>query len=162
MSKKKVDEKKVNLDEVNAETKKRLLAAAGEEEEKIQIDKEKAKNLLEIRDILKATDDVRKVYLKGSEDWFPDGYVEYCILSYGEAAELDKLEDRREYNLKYVHKVLSKANPAIKLETVEHLPASLVNLLAVAVGQEENSFLMPAWKHVESTSRQTLRQLTSG
>lgn len=161
MSKKKVDEKP-NLDEKNLETKNKLLALESEIEHIEEVDKEKAKNLLKIHDVLQATTAKRKVYIKGSEEWFPDGYVEYCILNYREAAELDKVEDRREYNLQYVYTVLHKADPEITLEMVENLPSSLVNLLAVTIGQEENSFLIPAWRLVENTTRRTLSQLTSG
>jgi len=156
------EEKDKSLEEINEERRRRLLELAERDMEAERVDREKARNLLQLPEVLRAADTVRRVYVKGCEGLFPDGYVEYCILNYREAAELEQYKDRTEFNLHYVYKCLSKANPAITLETVENLPSGLVNLIAVSITQEESRFLLPAWRHVESISRRTLEQLTSG
>ena len=115
----------------------RLEGMDDKKREEAQVDLEKARNLFRSADILKGATTPIPLYIPEL-----DGKVMYCRLTYKEMTELTDIKDIADRNVLQLYKHLNKADPEVTEEKIRGLPGSLVNLVLLKIGANENRFLL--------------------
>jgi len=142
----------------------RLEAIDDGKEEERQVNLEKARNLLKLRDVLKSAEEVRRVFIEemAGEDKIPL-YVEYCALNTGETIEINNLKNPDERLQLELFLRVRKADPEVKQEDIYGLPAYLVKLIMIKIREEEDyRFLLPALQRNLNILRQIQTPSGSG
>ena len=136
---------------------------AGKIEER-QVDMEKSRNLLKLRDVLKSAEEVRRVFIEeiAGDDGVPP-YVEYCALNTGETIEVSGFTDPDERLQRELFLRVRKADPEVKQDDIYGLPAYLIKLIMIKIREQEDyRFLLPALQRNLTILRQIQTRSGSG
>jgi len=145
-------EEQQSVGEINKANLNTLLQAENRVEKKIEFDKEKARSLFNIPDLLQGTKVIKTVYLE--ELINDDGqvpYIEYGSLTADDVKLLRAEEDVVEQNKLEFYLRIKKALPDIKKEQLELIPYDYMQLFFIKI-RADNRFLLPALRNALNTS----------
>ena len=150
-------EEQQSVGEINKANLNTLLQAENRVEKKIEFDKEKARSLFNIPDLLQGTKVIKTVYLE--ELINDDGqvpYIEYGSLTADDVKLLRAEEDVVEQNKLEFYLRIRKALPDIKKEQLELIPYDYMQLFFIKI-RADNRFLLPALRNVLNTLNITVK-----
>ena len=145
-------EEQQSVGEINKANLNTLLQAENRVEKKIEFDREKARSLFNIPDLLQGTKVIKTVYLE--ELINDDGqvpYIEYGSLTADDVKLLRAEEDVVEQNKLEFYLRIKKALPDIKKEQLELIPYDYMQLFFIKI-RADNRFLLPALRNALNTS----------
>ena len=129
-----------------------------EHEERLQRAREEAlKDLLDMRDLFKATSEPREID-------FPEyGFkVSVCELNYNELTQLSEIPSMAERNKKEFLIRVSKAGPRWTPEIIEELPGYILTAVLLKCNKENNRFLLQEIASGLNISNKTPEAITFG
>jgi hypothetical protein len=141
-----------NVGKINKANLDTLLQTEHRQEKRIEFDREKARNLFNIPDLLQGTKVIKTVYLEELID--EDGrvpFIEYGLLSADDVKLLRAEEDVVEQNKLEFYLRIKKALPDITKEQLELIPYDYMQLFFIKI-RADNSFLFQALRNALNTS----------
>ena len=145
-------EEEKSIGDINRERMDSLLQAENRVEKRVEFDKEKARSLFNIPELLEGTKVIKTVYLE--ELINEDGrvpFIEYGLLSADDVKQLRAEEDVVEQNKLEFYLRIKKALPDITKEQLEAIPYDYMQLFFIKI-RGDNSFLLPALRNALNTS----------
>jgi len=145
-------EEQQSVGEINKANLNTLLQMENRVERKIEFDKEKARSLFNIPELLQGTKVIKTVYLEeliNEEGQVP--FIEYGLLSADDVKLLRAEEDVVEQNKLEFYLRIRKALPDITKKQLESIPYDYMQLFFIKI-RADNRFLLPALRNALNTS----------